>query len=449
MARNYKVGVEFDAKDGLSRRFGLMDRAAARFGRTSERSFKRASRGASRFKSITSGILAANLIERGFRGMTSGLASFITEASKIEDAQAGFTPLLGSVDRAQKLVEKLNQTAATTPFQFEGIADVAKQLLPVMNGSIENTVDTFRMLGDTAGGNIQKLDSITRGYTKALLKGKPDMEALNMIAEAGVPIFSEMANNMGITKAQLFEMSKQGKLTSDDLTKTFKKMTSEGGIFFKGMEIASETLSGVTSTLKDNIALTAATLGQTLFPMLKEGGKFLITVAQQTREWAIANQGLIGSKISTFVTEFKNTLPTLISLMETLWTVTKGIGSAFFWVGDKIGYAAAKMAEFLENPNVLKVMDFINTGANQIGGGIMSVGSFIGDTAGDIGGGIADFFGGGEEPARQAPNAAEANARAQQSRFQGTLNINGAPAGSSVTTERGVSGFDLALQGAN
>jgi tape measure domain-containing protein len=416
-----KVNTRFTAKDGITKRFGLMDRAAARFGRTSDRSFRKANRGASRFRDITKGILAANLIERGFRAATRGLASFITEASKIEDAVAGFTPILRSVTRAEELVEKLNQTAATTPFQFAGIANIAKQLLPVMNDSIEDTVKTFRMLGDTAGGDINKLESITRGYTKALLKGKPDMESLNMIAEAGVPIFTEMAKSMGITVDQLFQLSKKGKLTSNDLTNTFKIMTSEGGLFFGGMEIASKTMSGIWSTLKDNISLAAAAIGTAILPQLKEFTLGLIDVAKQVRAWAEANQGMIKQGFEQFVNNVKTALPTIIDSMRVLADIATVIWSAFKATGEIIAFIAF---------NAAKLQDL------EIAGG----GGFDFEAA-DPG-----------QVVTEAPNAAEAQARAQQSTFRGRLDIAGAPEGSTLTTGGTFptnSGFDVALLGIN
>jgi tape measure domain-containing protein len=230
-----------------------------------------------------------------------GLTYFVKQASKIEDATASFTPLMGSVEKADDLVAALNKTAATTPFQFEDIADSAKQLLPVMNGNIENTIDTFRMLGDTAGGNAQKLDSITRGFMKSMLKGKVDMESLNMIAEAGVPIYSELADSMGVTVQEMMDMSRKGSITSDDLTRAFKKMTNEGGIFYKGMDIASKTLSGKLSTLKDNISLTAAEIGTQLLPTIKPLIDRMIEVAGRMREWVSANSELINQKIKGFI----------------------------------------------------------------------------------------------------------------------------------------------------
>lgn len=245
-------------------------------------------------------------------GLAFGFKAVLAEASKIEDAVAGFTPLLGGVEKANELVGMLNKTAASTPFQFEDISAAAKQLLPVMNGDLEKTISTFRALGDTAGGNAQKLDSITRGFTKSMLKGKVDMESLNMIAEAGVPIYSELAKSLDVSVAEMMKMSSAGKIASSDLEKAFQNMTTEGGIFYNGMTIASKTLSGKLSTLKDNIALTAAGIGTALLPTIKPLVDKAIEMAGAMREWIEANQELIQQKVGEAIEK-------IVKVAKTLW----------------------------------------------------------------------------------------------------------------------------------
>lgn len=329
MATKFSISTVYKALDQFTQPIGKMDKANNRFTRNIKSGYAKAQLQVEAFSQSASRNLKRGLLLGGgaaIAGTTLAIKSFISEASKIEDATAGFTPLMGSVERAEMLVSRLNKEAATTPFQFEGISKIAKQLLPVMNGSIEDTADTFRMLGDTAGGNIQKLETITRGYTKALLKGKPDMEALNMISEAGVPIFSEMAKTMGIAQEELFDLSKRGKLTNKDLTKTFKNMTKEGGIFFSGMEIASKTLTGKISTLKDNISLTSAAIGKNLLPILKPLTDRAIEMASIMREWVNNNQELIKQYITKFVKTMKTVIKIIGSVVKIISKVIKIMG---------------------------------------------------------------------------------------------------------------------------
>jgi tape measure domain-containing protein len=316
---DFAVGTAFTSKDRVTGAFKKMSAGATKFGRTSESAFKRASRGARGFMDVTKGILAAGAVVKGFSILKSAVGSFIEEASKIEDAQAAFTPLMGGVKRAKDLVEALNKTAATTPFQFETLSSASKQLLPVMNGDIKKIIKTTRMLGDTAGGNAQKLDSITRGFTKAMLKGKVDMESLNMIGEAGVPIFSELAQSMGTkVNAAFFKMISAGKVTTKDLTGAFEKMTSKGGIFFRGMEIASETFSGKMSTLKDNIGLTAGAIGLELFPHLKKFVDKGIEFAGIIRTWVKNNKALIAQKLESFFNGMKSAIKASIPVLKAI-----------------------------------------------------------------------------------------------------------------------------------
>lgn len=312
--------------------------------------------------------LTGGAIALAFKGIVS-------EAQKLEDAVAAFTPLMGGAEKANKLVEELNKTAAATPFQFQDISDAAKQLLPVMNQDIEKTVETFRMLGDTAGGNAQKLDSVTRGFTKAMLKGKVDLESLNMIAEAGVPIFDQLAKSLGVTTADMFKMVSAGKVTTESLTKSFKTMTSEGGIFYKGMEIASKTLSGKLSTLKDNFALTAAAIGTTLMPTIKPLIDRLIELSGAVQKWIGENQQLINQRIEQTIGAIK----TVVDLLVGAWNsglIPAVLAGVVAFKAITMGIAAYKGALVLAN--AVQLAFNLAMSANPIGLIIIAISTLVG-----------------------------------------------------------------------
>jgi tape measure domain-containing protein len=281
-------------------------------------------------------------------GLYTAMSKVMEQFSKVEDAEAAFTPLLGGTEKAKKMVEALNKTAATTPFQFENLSDAARQLLPNMGGDIEKTISTIRMLGDTAGGNAQKMDSIVRGYNKALLKGKVDMEALNMIAEAGVPIFGDLGKVVGKSGNKLFKAISAGKIKTADLTEAFRRMAGEGGIFFRGMEIASETLSGKISTLKDNVGLAVAEFGSALAPTIKDTTDDLIDLAKQGRAWVTANKELIRSK---FVEYVKKAPMYFEKIAYWLPKIAKGI-AVFYALNAAIKVASVSMSAFNALANV-------------------------------------------------------------------------------------------------
>ncbi len=342
MAGRFSVEAVFKAVDRITAPVTRMQNRVGKFTRGMEAGLRRTNRALGK---VVGGLkqgakTAVKFATIGLGSVTGAVALLVREFSKVENAQAAFEPLLGGAEKARQAVAAINETAATTPFQFETLASSVNQLLPVMNGNIEDVVKTTRMLGDTAGGNAQKLDTITRGFTKAMLKGKVDMESLNMIAEAGVPIFGDLAEVMGVeVNAAFFKMISAGKVTTAQLTKAFEKMTSKGGKFFNGMEIASKTTSGLFSTLKDNISLTAAELGSVLAPVVKDLIKQATAVAQRVREWVSNNKELISSNFVEFVERIKQGVFELVanlrsmnkehSLLERVKDIIVGISDAF------------------------------------------------------------------------------------------------------------------------
>ena len=227
---------------------------------------------------------------------------FLREFSKIQNAEAAFTPLLGGAEKARLAVQKLNETAASTPFSVQTLASSAERILPALNNDLEKTISVMRMLGDASGGDSQKLSTLTNAYSKAANLGRVSMEELNMIAEAGIPIYAQLAESMGTTVNAKFKKSiSDGKVSIDDLTKAFDKMTREGGIFFNGMEIASRTLTGVYSTTKDNASQLAADIGGIIEPAVKRLLVRLQGTIKTAREWIAANRELIAQKFEKFV----------------------------------------------------------------------------------------------------------------------------------------------------
>ncbi|GHT68623.1 hypothetical protein FACS1894110_16600 [Spirochaetia bacterium] len=217
---------------------------------------------------------AAKAAATALAGIGAATGAFIGLALKgaasVEDMTMQFKSLVGGTEQAKNLVKELNKEAVNTPFELDAISKSVKTLLPAMKGDADAAVEAFKMLGDTAGGSGQVLESVTSAYSKAMLKGKVSMQELNQIANAGVPIFDEMAKSMGVTVAKLMNMSSEGELTADHLTGAFARMTGEGGVFFEGMKNQAFTFSSSLLGVKENLNLTAAVIGEKFLPYAKE-----------------------------------------------------------------------------------------------------------------------------------------------------------------------------------
>jgi len=268
--------------------------------------------GAKRYDKILSNLKTAGLVA-GAAIAGIGVAA-VKAASDMETLSVDFEVMLGSAEKATSLMEELKDFAAETPFALNDLAQGTKNLL-AFGVAEEEVVNTMRMLGDTAGGNSQKLQTMVRAYGKVQAKGKGTLEELNMITEAGVPIMDTLAKNMGMTTEEMLNMKGGVNVSKEALTEAFRTMTNEGGIFFQGMLKQSKTFSGLMSTLKDNIVLIAAEIGQSLLPALKPIAVEIIKVLGSIRDWIKENETLIKQNLGGFVKGLASSIKIVISLI--------------------------------------------------------------------------------------------------------------------------------------
>ena len=190
-------------------------------------------------------------------------------AGELEKQATALEVLTGSAESAKDLLEEINAVAIATPFEQKDIINATSSLM-AFGVAQKDVIPTFKILGDISQGNAEKLKSLTRAYGKVQAKGKSSMEEIQMVAEAGVPIIQALADTLGKTKEEVFELSSQGKISSDIFNKAMKSMTVKGGIFFNSMTKQSKTMGGLWSTFQGNVSLVAQAFGNELLPHAKK-----------------------------------------------------------------------------------------------------------------------------------------------------------------------------------
>jgi tape measure domain-containing protein len=263
-----------------------------------------------------------NNLKRVALGVGAAVAAIgwkaIEAAADMEMLTTQFEVMLGSAEKAEALMDQLNEFAATTPFALEDLSKGTQNLLS-FGVAEENVIDVMRMLGDTAGGNVEKLNTLVLAYGKVQTKGKASLEELNMMAERGLPIFDILSQQLGVTREEFFKMVSAGKVTADDVTQAFRTLTSEGGMFFQGMEMQSQTFNGIMSTLKDNIKLLLAAIGGELLPVAGKLIRMLTTLVQ----------GSLGDLISALVSGLGPVLETVSQLLEEVFKAVAPLADIF------------------------------------------------------------------------------------------------------------------------
>lgn len=124
MANRFKVKAVFVAAGNFAKKFKLWERAAARFGKGAEKSFRLAGKSAKKFNQITAGFLKAQVIGKGVGLLTQGIGSVVTQFIAFDKAALGATvrfkdigPEAANFNEQLKKIEKSARDAgATTQF---------------------------------------------------------------------------------------------------------------------------------------------------------------------------------------------------------------------------------------------------------------------------------------------------------------------------------------------
>lgn len=190
----------------------------------------------------------------GIIGGVTALKGFVSELINVrgqfQQLEIAFSTMLKSKEKADKLMGELVDIAAKTPFDLQGIASSAKQML-AYGSSAENVGDELVMLGNVAAGVGSQLGDLAYLYGTLRTQGRAYAVDIRQFAGRGIPIYEELAKVLGVTKDKVSELVKEGKVGFKEVEQAFKNMTSESGIYYNLMEEQSKSLTGQLSNLGD------------------------------------------------------------------------------------------------------------------------------------------------------------------------------------------------------
>lgn len=201
----------------------------------------------------------------GLTKLVSGIADLgkasLQAYSEIETLKTGLSIISPTQAQADSLFRDVAGYATRSPY---GVAQSTELVTLLKQSGVNDSelMSTLTMLGDTAGGNMEKLKRIANNYAQIVSIGKASMLDMRQFAYAGIPIFEAVSKELGVTQQALREMISDGKVTSDVIEKVFKDLTSANGIFANATEIGAKTFSARKQNLADTKQLALAEMGE-------------------------------------------------------------------------------------------------------------------------------------------------------------------------------------------
>lgn len=212
--------------------------------------------------------LASSAIKAAVSTVVDDAKKMVSAGLEYNQAMEGYvtnftTMLGGSADAANGMVGSLQKLASATPLAMSDLAGGAQTLLAFGVAS-DDVSGTLQRLGDISLGNADKMQSLARAYGKATAQGKLTGETVQMMIDAGWNPLIDICDQTGESMEDVQKRMAAGSISAEELTQAVTHATDAGGKFAGGMEAASKTVAGLTSTLQDNIN---AMLGELMQPV--------------------------------------------------------------------------------------------------------------------------------------------------------------------------------------
>lgn len=189
---------------------------------------------------------------------------------QFQQLEIAFNTMLQSEEKATMLMSQLVETAAKTPFDLQGVAQGAKQLL-AYGIAADEVNETITRLGDIAAGLSIPLGDLVYLYGTTMTQGRMFTMDLRQFMGRGIPMAEELAKQFGVTKNEVAGLVTAGQVGADAVKQAIWNMTNEGSRFGGLMSEQSKSITGQISNIEDAFDTMLNKIGKSNEGLINDG----------------------------------------------------------------------------------------------------------------------------------------------------------------------------------
>ena len=158
----------------------------------------------------------------------------------------------GNAEAAQEMYDRISEYGKVTPYDKAGLLEAQRTMMS-FGLSGEHAFSTLKQIGDIAMGDSAKMHSLALAFAQMSSTGKLTGQDLLQMINAGFNPLNEISKQTGRSVAELKEEMSKGAISADMVSLAFQSATSEGGLFYRAIDEASNTAAGKMASIKDSI----------------------------------------------------------------------------------------------------------------------------------------------------------------------------------------------------
>lgn len=263
----------------------------------------------------------------------------IVAAADMEALELSFVGIAGGAKEAKDLVGQIRTFAAETPFETMSLAKSVK-LLSTMGFEAKDSLEIVKKLGDVvaaSGEGSEGLNRISLALGQIKMAGRLTGQDAMQLVNAGVPIWDSLAQRIGTTAAEVRKMSESGMIDARTAIMAVLDVADDPK-FAGSQERLSKSLSGLWSSLKDNVLIALGDLGKVIIETFDVKAfvagltamiGLLTHVISLVGEWSNALGG-VGIDFHSMASTAINVVEEIATSVNALLNVIKKVGAYAF-----------------------------------------------------------------------------------------------------------------------
>ncbi|MBQ9434516.1 MAG: tape measure protein [Bacteroidales bacterium] len=172
---------------------------------------------------------------------------------EFEQQQANLRTLLnGDAEATENLVGKIREYGKSTTYSKGVLLEAQKTM---MSFGIEAGVafSKLKNIGDIAMGDSQKMQKLSLAFGQMSSTGALAGQDLQQMVNAGFNPLEIISRKTGESMSELKDKMSKGAISAELVAQAFEWATEEGGLFYQGAEMASETTAGKMAKMNETI----------------------------------------------------------------------------------------------------------------------------------------------------------------------------------------------------
>jgi len=214
-------------------------------------------------KRIVAGIMVSQAFYSLSGVMIEASAAALQFSKDMETAAISMEYFVKGADKSAKAaayLREINLFASRTPFSTTEAISLSKYM-QAMGVGMETTKSFLGVITDTAaatGATDQNLQRITFGLGQMLTKGRLANEEIRQLANANIPIYEILQEQMNLTGEQIARIGTQWVPAEKAVVAILKGLEER---YAGAADRIAETMTGMSDTLKDNSLIIVQQLG--------------------------------------------------------------------------------------------------------------------------------------------------------------------------------------------